>query len=487
MNKQLLVLVIPAMMLGCSKDNQTNSKNGPVGQVLSTFGFDTADQNIIQITDANQVAIPGAKVLIGNAQNDVFAGNFLQADDQGQVAVPSAWTTAANVTVDAPGYVRQTFLNQSPRGLKFVLRKLQVEAKLELSGVAKNLPIVEKDNFVDFGVVMPAMTRQDLLAFDIGKVISPITDKITLVGNDIFIPSNVSLPTQHERYFFNLTLEKPTYKIYFREPGVQRVYAARGRFVFDRVVDKMRNGDAFNTLINDFQITGGAIRDITIAGGKTVLDFPMMELNYVDKMSMQAPNMGKDQVMLAVTAADMNGLLIPTDVKQITSAQKVNLSVMTGQNSVQVAVLKNQSEFDPAVPGADRLSAVIGPAMMNFAPQFLPLIANPSLDKLGNVVFPRPNTIAGINPVATYSILSDVVIKGSGDSETKLVKNVWEIYSDTWIDRAALPKWPTADVEDATKRRWEVTFIGSQTTNKAELGPKLLDSATHVTHSSFDF
>src|SRR5690606_27028720 len=109
------------------------------------------------------------------------------------------------------------------------------------------------------------MSKAELLAFDINKVISTDVDKISAGGRDMSIPSNISLPKQTERYlFFSITLDKNPFRIYFDSPGPQKIVALKGRFPFKKVVDELRSEKNFIDLINQFTIDGGTLQNIHI-------------------------------------------------------------------------------------------------------------------------------------------------------------------------------------------------------------------------------
>ncbi|MNT17354.1 hypothetical protein D3C72_1524980 [compost metagenome] len=63
----------------------------------------------------------------------------------------------------------------------------------------------------------------------------------------------------------------------------------------------------------------------------------------------------------------------------------------------------------------------------------------------------------------------------------------WEVYAANWVDRMDLPQWPDEAPAGAGKKRWDVNFVGSQTSSQPALGPAMIEAATHVTHSSVTF
>ncbi|MBV2168700.1 MAG: hypothetical protein KUL82_08335, partial [Bdellovibrio sp.] len=102
------------------------------------------------------------------------------------------------------------------------------------------------------------------------------------------------------------------------------------------------------------------------------------------------------------------------------------------------------------------------------------------------VLMPKFNSVDGVNPIATYSILSKVEEVVQGTAKVKVLHPQWEVYSQNWLERMKLPQWPE-DTAIPGKKRWEVNFVGSQTASQVPVGPAMIEAATHVTHSSISF
>jgi hypothetical protein len=273
--------------------------------------------------------------------------------------------------------------------------------------------------------------------------------------------------------------------LYFNESGVQRVFAARGRFPFKDVVDELRNKKKFYDLINYFTISGGGVKDIDVNKSSTQVDLSVKDMNFNVKATVKAPAIRGDETLLAVGVAQMSEYLIPTDVKSLKSGQSMQIAMLDA-NGMLVSILKKTADLDQSdVAGADRLSAVLIPAA-NAAPQFLPILANPSLAKNGDMLVQKLNPISGVNAIATYSVLSQIQETTQGSQKVKVNKQYWEVYAPQWLEVVSLPEWPEAD-HITGKKHWEVNLIGSLNASQVDLGPAMINSATHVTHTSIDF
>jgi len=475
----LLVTITSVGFVGCGEDEKPKSRQGVQPDL------DTKSRSLkgLQVLDAEGQPVVGAQILIGPRQKVPFEGNYGRTNDQGEFAIPPGWTQAEMVTIDAPGYLRATYMAQNPEPRRFILKK-RFEAEAELGGVTSGHPVVQRDGLVDYALVMSAMTRQDLLNFQIQKVMSPVNDTISAVGREFPIPSNVSLPRQSESYFISITLDKPQYRLFFPQKGVQRVFAARGRFPLKPVVDGLRNDQEIFELINYFTITGGSIREVNLVENKTKLNIPVMDLTFKTKRAYKAPRLERGQILVALPVANNQGYLIPTDVKRLNSEQALSLAVMDDNPMLIAQVIKNQNEFSPDKPGLDRLSASLIPFEPNQPQVFLPLIGNPSVKS--KLVYSIPEISSDLNRLTTYAVISDVKItQGANGRKIKTPTQIWEIYAPAWVNQMALPDWDWSKTAPTT--RFEVSLVGSLNPVNSNLGPELMETATHVTRSSLDY
>ena len=475
-----LGLSLSLAFVGCNKDDKPKPKE------FNAFGIFSEKPNLPTLHFINEAGEPltHAQVLIGEADG-AFPGNSGQTDDNGDFLVPADWTSNDMVTVDAPGYLRATYMGLAPESKVITLKK-QFNSQVQLKGVTSGHPIKNKDGYIDFSLVMSAMTRQDLLNFQVQKVVSPINDTISVVGQEMNIPANVSLPKQTESYLIGITIEKPAYRLFFADKGVQRVFAARGRFPFKAVVDGLRNKQEMFELINYFSITGGSIRDANLTEDTNKLDIPVMDITFNSKKAFKAPKLSSNQVMVALTAADNSGYLIPTDIKRLSSEQAINLAVWNEHPTMLAQVIKNKNEFDATKPGLDRLSAILLPFDDNVTSEYLPLITNPTAKGKNVFAIPAVAPVANVNKLATYGLISDLKIDKDKDGLTrKTASAVWEVYAPDWVTEIKLPQWTWANA--AVTSRFEVSLVGSTSSDTIPLGPQMMEKATHVTRSSVDY
>lgn len=489
---QIITLAISLALYGCSEDNKPKPK--PKDELYSIFsngGDDIQAENKIRIVNSAQQPIPNAKVLAGMALNVPVENNFLVSDANGDVQLPASFTSDWPLTIEASGFVRQTIFGFKPEQQTITLNRKLNSTKLELNGQVLGLPVKDFDDQIDFGLVMPALSRMDMLNFDLATVLSPYSDVISVVGQKLNIPTNVSLPSQKERYFLSITLDKPKYRLFFNEPSTRRVFAAKGRFPFKTVVEEIRNDKQFFELINYFSITGGSYRDVQVTNNTNTQDFPSNELNFSQKKTFKSPNFNRDEVFISLAAADLDGTFVPTDIKKVDAQKAQGLNTLANQDSFLVSALLKTNEFGNG-NASPRMSASLKKFNEGMTPALLPMIANPTVANNGGTLrLPEVKGPASVAPTATVMVLSLVQQVKSGDNNVEVLDRQWEVYSSGWKSQVDMPQWPN-DAKLNGKKRWEVNFIGTESETQpmqapSQFGMSLVNSATHVTRSAIDF
>lgn len=486
-HKIVSLILMSILSISCSKDEQPRRQNvfseGLQGLIQN---WQTASTQF-KVVDTNGKALAGAQVLIGMAVNQPFTENFMATGPDGLVTAPAAWTTPQAVTISAPGYVRATFLEQTPKGQTFTLRPAVAPQILSLTGQTTGYKVKDYDGFVDFGIVIPALTRQTLFNFDIAAFISPESDTISVIGRSIDIPKNIALPRQSESYFFDIELDKPDYSLSFRNPGERMVYVARGQFPLDDVINEVRDGKEFYELTNFLSLKGGALRKVDVQNDMAV-NLPVNELNYSSSRQVKGPAFKADEVVLSAALADWKGWYYPTDVKLLEANKTRAMTIATGGNPTLISILKRKDEMS-LTSNTDRLSAHMASFDNGITPFFLPLMEKPVVQNAFNFKVQPVAATATIFEGAQFSVLSKVTSMTVSGKNLDVLENIWEVYAPKWMTDTTVPQWP-GEAAPSGRLRWEVTLTGlpSQNANQnVELGPKWLEAATHATRSSQDF
>jgi hypothetical protein len=484
--KQTIFLLSSVLLLwGCSDDKGSKPKPKKFTSDTGIIFQDLFQSTQFSVTDENNSPIKMAKILIGQAENDPIQNNLLETDQNGKAKAPKEWKNAQPVTVYAPGYIAVTYLSQTPQSLSFKLRRAATMNRVELKGTTRGYTVRDGDGKVDFGLIMKGLSKADVLAFDINKVISVEMDYLKVAGRDMPVPSNLSLPRQRESYIIPVTIDKNPYRLHFHEAGNHKVIGIRGNFPFQNVVDELRRNKTYADVINYFSLEGGTLQDVNVSTSGP-LDLNLSQMNFNSSVPVTGPNVATGEVVIGVVGQDFNGTLMPTDVKRLTPGQTMSLRTTNAASAMILKVLKRESEFDATVSAdADRISAVVTNASGNSAVNFLNLIENPKLQGK-DLILDVPTAVPNIEAYSTYFILSELqeVDIGRG-RKVKVPLHRWEIFAPGWIAQMSLPQRPFSEIMNE-QWRWEVSFLGGHESAPL-LGPEMIEKTTHVTRSSVDF
>lgn len=433
-------------------------------------------KSILVLSALNQ-PVPHAQILVGTELNQPFAQNLLETDEFGIAIVPAEWQSATAITIQAEGFVRQTLLNQLPGDLIIKLKFKPLTSKPLLKGQVTQLPVVNGDKQTDFSLVLPTVARKDLLSFSLDSVISAENDKITLVGQEVEIPSNVSLPTQKESYILPLTLSKPEYRLYAQQLGPQTFYALSGQFPFKPVVKEFMDGKKFYEVINQFNFTTGSMRDLNIVTGLNSLNIPSQDLKFSQKLTVKGSAAAEDEVVLSLAVNELNGQFVPTDVKQFNPSQEGQLKTLNQASAYVVQLLKKKADFAAKNAAFDRSTISILAYQPQAQAQFIPLLNQPTISLTARqqirIDWPLPTALNKINALAQ----SLMITSADGAPE-------WEVLGLGWEPVLTLPVFPNANSADGTQnlmlKNIQLNLIGSLTHQSATLGDDLVKAATHV-------
>jgi hypothetical protein len=433
--------------------------------------------------------VTSGMVLIGWALNDPFFGNYYaETNNSGCVLIPEGWQEALPVTIRADGYMQTTFYAQLPEPKLFQINGAHVWEPLEISGTTKDYQGVRKDGKIDFGLVLPVLKRDRFFFFNVTDVISPSMDYLEAYGQHA-IPSNMAFPDQKENYsIFPVRINKPTYRIGVRAPGLHRVVAGHGRMPFKDTIKAIRDGASMFDLLNRIQFHSGGMAQVNVGSRGGKVDISMNQMEYAAGPSISAPRFASDKRMVAVTLHQNGNELIPADVKAFGSGEQKQLKSLVGYSNKSIfSVLGTTQKIDERVVNLKpQMSLTIAEGgSVSYKPQFLPLIEKPVVTG-ASLQAKAPQSVAGLNRVATIAILMDVKIEHTSSFYSETKKHKWEMYLQDWQEDIRLPQWPDREVLDEVNR-WEVMYLGhSKERSDMAIGPCLLKEVTHATRNGVD-
>ncbi len=433
----------------------------------------------------------------------------------------------ATVTVTANNYMKSEVVAKELTTLSTIqIQQQDAAEKIKVEGEATQFPNLKKDGKVDFALVFPALRRNQLAQFDIGYMMSSDVDEISVVGQTVAVPSNLTLPTQKESYILPITLDKPIYRMLVNQTGRYKMVATHGQFPLKQVISDMNAGKSFFEVINLFKFFSAGQRDINVGSAMKKQDIVVNQIPFDSKIPVSAPAFAAGTEMIAVSLVNQAGLFFPTDVKRMQSATNSELVVPSGssQNFIVGLMMKSEqlSNMGARVPdvevfefasdldvraqqlvyGLERLLNALGKddedkpkadpaisvALIEAAtkkPEFLGLISVPVKD--GNSLKMTLPTLPSsqIEPLATYLVLSDVTPAPEGSyGAEKRIRRMEKVYMG-WVSQAVIPA--VAKSSTGTFQRWEVMYLAK---GKKALGVNgeddLMSQVTHVSRTSID-
>lgn len=450
----------------------------------------------ITVTDTEGAAIAGAKVLIGPGAGQPFASNLITVDASGKVVAPAAWVDATVVTIDAPGFIRASYFAQAPGAHTYKLRRADSVKPLQLQGQTTGFGNLTGNGVLDLSLVFPAVPKSDVASLELTQLIGTGVDKVSVYGETLELPSNLSVPRQTETYFMivPVTLDKPSYRLSVSKPGNYRFAAVHAQFDFKKTVDDMRDGKSFFDVINRIQFRSYSTRDLGIQQPAQAADFKLGANPLKASIAVRASGLPKGYAMVATSLVESGGYSVVTDVKRLLEGESRTLmspptarNAKNDPNRLLVRTLKKYDAKRTNFSGSDyeELSAIVTAASTAPSSGFLPIL-KPIVSKGRSIVFDPPKLPAGLQAGLTQVTLSQVEIVGSG--QLWLVKKSprWDLYAPEFANEMALPSLGAEPWAAKGQYRWELLYAaGSSAATK--MGPGATADFSHVTKTAIDF
>lgn len=490
-----LCMIGAFFVAACSRPTTSTSFNdtfqtGTDRRIIGSFSA----RHTLTVTDTNGQPIANARLLIGASENNPFSGNLVTTNADGQALIPAAWVDAQPVTIEAPGHVRTTYFQRTPGALSLSVKKATSPQRLELKGKTTGFGPLPKDGYLDVGLVFPALTHAQASVLQVSGLISPEVDKISVIGQEIELPSNVTLPKQKETYILPITFDKPTYRLYLNAPRTYKIVSAHARFPFKSVVDDLRDGKSFFDVINKMQFRQVSLTDIPVLDPKNSADVTVDQIQLQPGIPVTAPDFDSRYMMLSAALSERDGLLFITDAKRFKAREALTLvspANDSGRGLIMSVLMRPPSNtLSDLGAESEEMSGVKSPANQSQALEFLPIVAAPEY-RGGTLVLQPPPPSATVTPALTYMALSkvEVIESGGANPDMKLEKKTtqWELYASEWVSSLALPEMPNAEEASTASYRWEVIFAGASANGgELPLGPDALEKVSHVTRSAVD-
>lgn len=437
----------------------------------------------IQVKSQSGFPVANANLLLGVEYSE---DRFFTADENGVVTVPAdLWQENMALTVGADNFIRASYLDMAPGTYDLVMNELPKERNYGVSGITKGFGSLKKDGWADFSMVAPSFDRQQLIGFELSYVISDQMDTMTIYGQDISIPSNISFPKQKESYgFFPVTLDKPTYRMPFYFPGEYQLAAIHGRFPFKEVVGKMRDGQSVFEVVNDFQFKQVGLTTLDISGPSHEQDLEINHIQFDEEKTIATPAFSQDDILMFISLNQNEKGYFPSGLRRVEPSSNAKLQFAQGFEHHLLAVLTQEGTGEGKAKISNKMSIQIMPLNSSAPVSLLNRVESPVVNGTSIEMRP-PERNRFVRDGGTYLSLTSIQTKENPHVEMYETRKLWEVYADRWVEAVDLPQWPTGLSQD-TKLRWEVMFLGSDSDEKSAVGPSLIRKASHVSRNTVD-
>ncbi len=448
----------------------------------------------LTVTDTLGAPVSGADVMIGQAPNAPFTGNIFKTDQDGRIELPANWIDQQPITIESTGFVRTTYLEMTPAITTLQIRR-QIEAihlasaaPFELKGNTSGFGTLKNDGIFDLGLVFQGVPRSALSSVALTSLISSEVDHMTVLGQSVDVPSNITLPAQTESYIFPVRFDKPGYRLYLPSSGTWEVSALHARTPFKAAVDAMQSGKPFSDLVNTFEFVEGSVYEANVTQPSQTLDLQVNAMRFTKSIKFTAPTYDPGLNLLAVSLANSKGSYYPTDIKNVPSSTTVLLSAPAGTATDGMVLAAYKKAGTKSVGAAsDQFSAVVLPN--NEQRPFDPIrLVAPPIASATELALDLPAVPTELNPIMTYAVLNLVTSITQGKLKLENKQPQWDVWAPSWVSKLTLPqtRLPTIDPSNQTLR-WEAGFHAQFIGEKSlPPGPGALEKITHVSRSAVD-
>ncbi|MBU0756141.1 MAG: hypothetical protein KJ645_13440, partial [Planctomycetes bacterium] len=257
------------------------------------------------VADGTTNPIAGAFVMVGPRPGEPFIGNWGFTSASGVISFNHANLTGPmTVTAGATGYTYFSLVSVNADDLVVPLKALSSQTVNYqvgdfVSGVDVNNGLFNiGDGNVDMAFVLPAMTMDELMAFDMDALFGP-PEVIEILGEPYEIPSNIFLPQQYEVF---VEIRKDHYYLYMPE-GNFTISALSGRIP----LSEMTSGGDMISMISALDWRETDIIDVTVTGDTNAADLNV-DPDLIDTVTVNLANVPEDSVAFCISVGDLDGL-----------------------------------------------------------------------------------------------------------------------------------------------------------------------------------
>ena len=275
---------------------------GPIsGSILVTVVESGSDDGT-----GNPLPVPGAFVMVGLSAGDPFVGNTGYTDANGEITfTDAALSGPQTITAGAAGYTYYSFVDANAAEVVLPLELSDPAWALsQVSGSLSGFSGVDCDNWIQLSIVLPTLTLEDLIGFDVA---SQLTEDVPvdILGTTYYLPGNIVIPTQKENpavpslcWLLGADISKPSYVLNLPTGGTFDIFS------FGVQLDLGALSGEFD-LSNITPLELGIARDVYV-GGNTTANINMGS-SFSNNLTLITDNIPVDTDVLLLSLGEING------------------------------------------------------------------------------------------------------------------------------------------------------------------------------------
>jgi hypothetical protein len=288
------------------------------------------DLSVVVMDNETQKPLADASITLADSLNDDHSGQRHLTGFDGASRFKSALSRAHALTVTKEGFSAISLLGVKSAQVTIYLKPLPHSVAEPVAvdpvlatGTLLGWPESLGGDVVNAGLVFRTLNAFDLLHFDTDSLISPLKDKIEVLGSHD-IPSNLVLPEQDISVFLaSFTLNKPVFRLPVERGHAMSLAGVQGTIAVRELMSIVQGGGKISLeLLNKLKFTrAGLTGEFTPATDLHTDVTTDLDLHTQHQVTVNAPPFKAD--VLVAAATDMNGdrgTLLPTDIKLAVSS-----------------------------------------------------------------------------------------------------------------------------------------------------------------------
>lgn len=463
-----------------------------------------AELNVV-VVDQHNKTVPGAMVMVGQEEGQPFANNIAHTGRSGLASFDAPSLSNTAITVMVSGHPPITYFGQTGDEFIVAIPPALPTKKAKISGKFKNWPRKTSSAQAQVGLLIPFISPAGVFSFQMNDILSTSSDTISAVGQSFEVPSNLVVPRQKLSYgFFNVTLQKDTYRFPVNGPRTLGFSAMSGQFPFKKVVDKMRNGGSALDIINDIKLRAfGTVDNVQLSSTvKHTFDLSQGQLEPCAQVTSRNNPQNLDLLSISLvrdSSATRNFQV--TDLKTVGNRGANVLCVKNDQRPISIMNMGLDVDGQTGRNNNRGITSIFArniPRTSNTQVNLDSYFKVPKVTVSNNgrtVMASRPER-QGVSPQATglFAQLSTVKNHNMGKFSVEEVVPQWVVFAPGNMNKFNLPELPSI-AAPSNARRWEVIWLGTEAKYhynqnfmvSVDLGYDLFETMTHAARNSRDF